>query len=61
MGLVLVAVYFLYTVEYHDHDDLVRHDACLVQKRFVTLLDTLRIMKNVIPLIVAFNMCFGSL
>ena len=40
MGLVLVVVYFLDTIEDHDHDDLVRHYACLVQECVVTLLNT---------------------
>ncbi len=44
MCLVFVVVDLLDTVVYHDHDDLVRHYACLVKECVVTLLNTLMLI-----------------
>jgi hypothetical protein len=37
--LIFIVVYFLYSVEDYDHDDLVWHYARFVQERVVALLD----------------------
>lgn len=60
MRLVLFIVDLFNTVEDHNHDNLVRHDASLLQKVLVTLLNAYK-LQNELPLMVALSICFGSL